>query len=102
MAIGSPLSLIVVNLYMETFKGKALRTATPQPKMWLRYVDDTFVFWPHNREQLQEFHDHLNTQHPDIQFTRKDESNRKTAFLDTLVDRKHTKIIHLFSETNQH
>ena len=36
-AMGSPLSPIIANLYMENFETKALNTA-----MWKRYVDDTF------------------------------------------------------------
>ena len=42
-AMGSPINPIVANLYMEYFKQKALSTATHPPRMWLRYVDDTFV-----------------------------------------------------------
>ena len=31
-----------------------------QPSLWLRYVDDTFVIWPHGEQELQSFHAHLN------------------------------------------
>ena len=40
--MGSPVSPIVTNLYMEYFEKKALST-TSTPGLWMRYVDDTFV-----------------------------------------------------------
>ena len=38
--------------------------------------------------QLEQFHKHLNKQHPQIQFTREEESNNKVSFLDILVKRE--------------
>ena len=44
VAMGSLVSPKVAYLYMEYFEWKALGTAThPTPKIWLRYVDDTWV-----------------------------------------------------------
>ena len=51
------------------------------------YVDDTFVLWPHGEDLLQAFHEHLNSQHPAIQFTMEMESEKKLPFLDVLVER---------------
>ena len=85
--MGSPLSPIIANLYMEGFESKALASAPSSPTMWLRYVDDTFVLWPHDANRLEEFHSHLNAQHPQIQFT-KEEKDDQISFLDVLVKRK--------------
>ena len=41
--MGSPLSPIVANLYMENLEQKALSTAPNPLRFWCRFVDDTFV-----------------------------------------------------------
>ena len=43
-AMGSLVSPIVANLYMEFFLAKSSKYCHPTtPKIWLRYVDDTWV-----------------------------------------------------------
>ena len=54
--MGSPLLPIVANLFMETFEEKAVESAALWPRMWVRYVDDTFVLWPHKEDELETFH----------------------------------------------
>lgn len=70
---------------MEAFEKEALGTATLKPKMRVCYVDDTFVIWLHDVGALRTFHDHLNLQHPAIQFTMEEEAGGQIPFLDTLV-----------------
>ena len=52
--------------------------------MWLRYVDDTFILWPH-QEDVQILLDHMNSIRPSIQFTMEKEQDSKLPFLDVLV-----------------
>ena len=86
-AMGSPLSPVVANIFMEALEDRALSSFTHQPRMWVRYVDYTFVIWPHSQEALRDFHNHLNQQNPAIQFTMEEEKEDKIAFLDVLVKR---------------
>ncbi|XP_071054163.1 uncharacterized protein [Onthophagus taurus] len=86
-AMGSPLSPVIANFYMELFEEDALKKSQWKPKLWLRYVDDTFVIWQHGQKRLHEFLDHLNSQHPMIKFTMETETAKKLPFLDVLVTR---------------
>ncbi|XP_023718596.1 uncharacterized protein LOC111870496 [Cryptotermes secundus] len=90
MAMGNSLSPIVSNIFMEHFEKLALDSAPYKPSVWLRYVDDTFVVWPHGSERLQTFFDHLNSLRPSICFTMETESNNAISFLDVLVIREKT------------
>ena len=83
VAMGSPVSPIVANLYMEYFEQKALSTAPP-PRLWWRYLDDTFVI--QKEVNKQDFLQHIHTVDPAIQFTV--ENNKEDCaipFLDTIV-----------------
>ena len=84
MAMGSPLSPVIANIYMEFIEDLALRTAQQTPTLWLRYVDDTFVLWNHG-ENITSFLTHLNSLRPSIQFTMEREKNSRLAFLDVEV-----------------
>ena len=82
-AIGSWVSPIVVNLSMEYFEQKALSTA-PTPRLWQRYVENTFVI--QKEVNKQDFLQHITSVEPAIQFTV--ENNKEDGaipFLDTIV-----------------
>ena len=85
--MGSPLSPVVANIFMEDFENTALLTADLSPKVWFRYVDDTFVVWQHGRNKLEDFLTHLNTLHERIKFTMELESSGTIPFLDVLVEK---------------
>ena len=60
------------------------------PSLWLRYVDDTFTAV--HKNGINDFHEHLNRQNADIQFTKEIEENGKISFLDCLVTRDNSKL----------
>ena len=82
-AMGSPVSPIVANLYMEHFESRALDTAPTWPSMWYRYVDDTMT--KIHECTASSFSDHLNSINPNIQFTSEEEKNGRIPFLDTCL-----------------
>ena len=93
-AMGSPVSPIVCNLYMENFEQIALAKAENPPCWWKRYVDDTYIVL--RKDQVQNFTDYLNTVDDDVKWTTEGEvvkevevglenkTERGLAFLDML------------------
>lgn len=65
----SSLSAILSNIYIKQFKHTAMQTYDLQPKLWLRYIDDTFVIWPHPIHTLQDYLAHIDNIKPSIKFT---------------------------------
>jgi hypothetical protein len=88
VAMGSPLSPIVANIFMEHFEKKSLDTYPLKPLRWKRFVDDTNVLWPHGKEELEKFFQHLNDISTHIKFTMELEDNGSIPFLDVLIKRK--------------
>ncbi|XP_022110791.1 uncharacterized protein LOC110990219 [Acanthaster planci] len=87
-AMGSPVSAVIANLYMESFEEEALQSCPPdcRPTLWKRYVHGTFVIAP--RDQTSHLLNHLNSLKPSIQFTIENEQDNSIAFLDTMVHRE--------------
>ena len=82
--MGSPVSPIVANLYMEYFEQKALSAAFHCPQLWCQCVDDIFVI--QKKENKQNFLQPINNVDPAIQFTV--ESNKEDGailFLDSII-----------------
>ena len=63
-AMGSPVSAVIANLYMEDFEEQALSSVQTTPKIWKRYIDDTFTILDWN--DVKDFLQHLNTQQPSV------------------------------------
>ena len=79
-AMGSPVSPIVANLFMEWFEESAIQTFQYEITIWRRYVDDTMVALCDSL--LEDFTAHINSIHPAIQFTREEERDGTIAMLD--------------------
>ena len=85
-AMGSPVSAVVANLFMEFFENLALSTSPVKPSMWKRYVDDILCFLKKGGEK--DFLDHINGIRPSIELTMETESGGKISFLDCELQRK--------------
>ena len=64
----------------------ALGSTSLKPSMWLRYVDDTFILWPH-QDDIQTLLDYVNSIQPSIQFTMEKKRDNKLPLVDVLVTR---------------
>ncbi|CAF0998010.1 unnamed protein product, partial [Didymodactylos carnosus] len=93
VAMGSPLAPIIADIFMSHLE-KTLMNQLEQAgvRLWLRYVDDTFVLIEQNTE-IQNIIIILNKFHPSIKFTYEIEQNDQLPFLDVNVIRTndHTK-----------
>ena len=82
--MGSPLSPIVANLFMEDLETKALATAPSSPKIWKRFVDDTFTIIQNADKDA--FLDHIKSIDSNIHFTYEDpKEDGFMPFLDMLI-----------------
>ena len=89
-AMGSPVSPIVCNIFMEDLEQKAVSTAPEyiRPRLWKRYVDD--ILEVVKQGAVSDLTSHLNGIDPtgSIKFTHEEESNGSLAFLDMLISRR--------------
>ena len=105
-AMGSPLSPIVANIFIEKFEEEALATAPHPPSLWKRYVDDTFVI--QEEKYKNEFFQHINSLEDNIKFTAEStKADGSMPFLDTLVTPRsdgslETKVYRMPTHTNQY
>jgi len=78
------LSLLLSQKFvMQHVEESALATCRQTIPLWLPYVDDAVTAVHQN--EIDDFHDHLNEQNADIQFTKEIEESRKLPLLDCLV-----------------
>ncbi len=78
--MGSPLSPVLANTFMEIFENIALTTFRHPPKIWKRYVDDKFVIL--SKYAACSF---LNKA---IQFRVDSENENELLYLDCLIKKK--------------
>ena len=82
--MGSPISPVLADLVMEEIEETAISTFPYPPKWWFRNVDDSHSCL--KKAQVDEFHKHLNSINPNIQFTLELENTNGQGlpFLDTI------------------
>ena len=79
------MSATIANLVMEYIEERAISTAAHPPRWWYEQVDDSHACL--KKDHMQEFHDHLNSVNPNIQFTKEVELGNRLSFLDTTTTR---------------
>ncbi|BHF57925.1 hypothetical protein SprV_0100087200 [Sparganum proliferum] len=81
--MGSPISGLLAELVLQRLEEVVIQAISP--KMWLRYVDDTFVVIKNC--EVERLHQSLNGVFPAIQFTREEALGDILPFLDVSVQR---------------
>ena len=90
LAMGSPVSPIVANIFMENLERNAILTMKDRPRLWLRFVDDVLAIV--KRTSLPSMLEHLNKQNAAITFTMEVEKDGKLPFLDGEIERENTRL----------
>ena len=68
-AMGTRVAPTLANMFMGDFERKHVYTYRLQPLIWVRFIDDIFLFWTHGRMELDLFIQHLIRAHQNITFT---------------------------------
>ena len=90
-AIGTKAAPSFAIIYMGSFEDEYVYTYHLQPLLFVRYIDDIFMLWQHGIDELEIFHEYLNSRVPTITFT-KEHSNTNVAFLDVMVRNINSKL----------
>ena len=90
-ALGSPVSVTMTNLVMEDVEERAIDSFGQPPRVWRRFVDDTFVIL--DKVAVDNFFTHLNQIQSSIKFTMEGEKDKCISFLDISITRDHTGIL---------
>ena len=85
VAMGSPVSPVVADIFMDELEKKAFEELEALPKIWHRFVDDVITVINSSDEAV--LLDHLNEQHPRITFTMERENDGKMPVMDVLFKR---------------
>nr|VZI32274.1 unnamed protein product [Spirometra erinaceieuropaei] len=81
--MGSQISGLIAELVLQRLEKKVFQDLSP--KVWLRYVDDTFVVIKNC--EVERLHQRLNDVFPAIQFTREEAIGDSLPFLDVKIQR---------------
>ena len=86
-AMGSPISPIVANLFMEDLEVQAIMKSPLPPVLWKMFVYDTFTII--KKQQKNSFLEHLNSINPSIKYTSQEtRTDGSIPFLDILITPK--------------
>ena len=81
--MGSPVSPVIANIYMEHFESLAILTFPTLIMWWFRYVDN--IHSATRKDQVNKLKEYLNSIYPHIKFTIEFPGTDGLPFLDTLT-----------------
>lgn len=95
LAMGSPLSSILAELFLNHIENKYLWSDKNKLKskiiFYYRYIDDTLLSFNGTSRQLNLLHSYLNNMHSHLRFTLETESNNALNFLDLTIFKQNDK-----------
>ncbi|KAL1447597.1 hypothetical protein WDU94_009868 [Cyamophila willieti] len=93
LPMGSPLSPILANIYMNHFENKILQESKLKNNVisWLRYVDDILVIWSSSNRQLENFKNDINKINDNIKFTL-EHGGKEINYLDLTINIENNKL----------
>ena len=83
--MGSRMASNYAIIFMHYLESNLLET-TRKPRIWLRFIDDTFMIWSYGLQELKNFMERIYNYHPTIKLTY-DQHREEILFLDTTVYR---------------
>jgi hypothetical protein len=83
-AMGTAMAPNYANLFMDSFERRFLSTQTYKPLLWLRFIDDILMIWPHDSVLLDQLLEDINQFHQTIKFT-SEISTTHVNFLDLTI-----------------
>ena len=87
--MGSPLSGLLADIYINDFENKYIFTKNNtfynNIIFYAKYVDDTFLIFDGTIRQIDNFLNYLNKKSKNIQFTVEHENNKRINFLDLTI-----------------
>ena len=82
-AIGKCFSPNVASIYVAEWEEAAISKSSKSPLLYLRYLDDKLIIWPHSKEEFWNFFEILNQQ-DDIKL-KATISDKSVDFLDVTI-----------------
>lgn len=67
-SVAWPLSLVIANLFLESFEYKALELAPLKPSVFKCYINDTFIVWTRGLDKLNDYLQFMNSLPSNIWF----------------------------------
>ena len=83
LPMGSPISVVLSEIMMQHLEKRSVSQQPVRPLFWFRYIDDCIAALPST--SVDDFLNHLNSQHRNIQFTCEQQQDNGINFLDMTI-----------------